>query len=287
MRVGIGQFSYHRYFGELTRWERSPDVRWNLNDFMQRAASHGVSTVGVQTSYLTPKETERLPELAAFHGLEMILEWGHPVGLDMGRSSQAVQDLRSWMELAHRWSIPLLRIVGGYPTLRGQEPLETQIRRLATILREISLEAMDLGITIAIENHADFTPLELQALIQETGSGNLRALLDFGNCIRLGADLIPSIRSLASLIVAVHLRDLVVLPQSIGNPQAFWPTAPLGHGSLDIAGALQELYRSGFQGCLLLELTNLHANWAEQEDEVINQSLMWLRRWWQAEGRIL
>jgi len=286
MKVGIGQFSFHRYFGEVTRWEQAPDIRWTVNDFMQRAASHGVKTVGVQTSYLTQAEAECLPEIAAAHGLEVILEWGHPVGLYMGLSPQAVYDLRGWMGRAHRWCYPLLRIVAGHPTLRGQEPVETQIRRLAPILRRISAEARDLGITIALENHGDFTPLELQTLIGETGSGNLRALLDFGNTVRLGADLITSIRSLASLIVAVHLRDLQVLPESIGDPLAFWPTVPLGCGALEIDGALQELYRTGFQGCLLLELTNLHEKWATQEDEIIHQSLTWLRKWRRANSSL-
>jgi sugar phosphate isomerase/epimerase len=107
----------------------------------------------------------------------------------------------------------------------------------------------------------------------------LRALLDFGNTVRLGADLVSSVRDLAPLIVAVHLRDLVVLPKSIGDPLAFWPTAPLGRGSLDLAGALRELYRGGFDGCLLLELSNLHPNWAGQEEEVISESLLWFKQW--------
>lgn len=279
MNVGIEQFSYHRYFGEVTRWERDPGVRWNLTDFMQRAVSHKVSIVGVQTCFLSAKEKELLPEIAAVHGLEVILEWGHPDGLRMGRSQDAVRNLRGWIAKAGLWSFPLIRIVAGYPTLRGQEPVDEQIERLVPILRELCLEANESGVTIAIENHADFTPRELQALIFATDQPNLRAVLDFGNCVRLGEELVSSIRSVAPLVDVVHLRDLVVLPESLGNPLALWPTAPLGSGSLDIAGALQELSNGGFHGCLLLELSPLHADWAEQEDQVIHQSLAWLKEW--------
>ena len=279
MKVGIGQFSYHRYFGEVSRWERDPGTRWNLTDFMERAVSHKVRFVGVQTCFLSVEEKDLLPEIARAHGLGVILEWGHPDGLRMGKSPEALCDLRSWIAKAGRWAFPLLRIVAGYPNLRGQEPVETQICRLVPTLRQLCREACDLGVTLAIENHADFTPQELQTLISATGVPNLRLVLDFGNCVRLGEDLISSSRSVASLVDAVHIRDIVVLPQSLGKPQALWPAAPLGRGSLNISGALQELYNGGFQGSLLLELSSLHADWAEKEDYVIGQSLVWLKEW--------
>jgi 3-oxoisoapionate decarboxylase len=225
------------------------------------------------------EEKELLPEIAATHGLEVILEWGHPDGLRMGTSQAAVRDLRSWIAKAAVWSFPILRIVAGYPTLRGQEPVDAQMERLVPILRELCLEAKEVGVTIAIENHADFTPSELQALICATVQPNLRAVLDVGNCVRLGEELLSSVRCLLPWVDVVHLRDLVVLPESLGNPLALWPTAPLGCGSLDIAGVLQELQNSEFQGSLLLELSPLHADWAEQEDEVIHQSLAWLKEW--------
>ena len=279
MKVGIGQFSYHRYFGEVAHGEHDPGVRWGLADFMQRAISHKVGVVGIQTCFLREDETESLPEIAAEYSLEVILEWGHPDGLKMGRSLDSVQDLRNWILRAGRWSFPLLRIVAGYPTLRGVEPVDVQIRRLVPLLRELSLEAMEWGITLAIENHADFTPVELTRLIHETDSSNLRAVLDVGNSIRLGQDLISSIRCLAPLADVVHLRNLTVLQESLGNPLASWPTAPLGCGSLDMAAALRELYNAGFHGYLLLELSPLHERWAGEEDEVIRQSLIWLREW--------
>jgi len=94
MKLGIGQFTYHRYFGELTPWESDPGVRWNTNDFLGHAAAHGADTVGVQTCYLTAQDIETLPEMAAAHNLDVIIEWGHPAGLAMGKSAAAVQDLR-------------------------------------------------------------------------------------------------------------------------------------------------------------------------------------------------
>jgi len=76
---------------------------------------------------------------------------------------------------------------------------------------------------------------------------NLHAVLDFANAVRLGEDLTQSVHDLAPLARVVHLRDLVILPESIGT-DAPWPAAPLGCGSLDIGKALQELYNGGFSG---------------------------------------
>jgi sugar phosphate isomerase/epimerase len=279
MNVGIGQFSYHRYFGDLTHGEADPGVRWGLADFLEKARSYGVDTVSLQTCYLSPREIAHFPEITAPYGLNIILEWGHPDGLQMGLSQAAVEDLRVWIERAEKWTHPLLRIVAGYPNFRGQEPVDTQIKRLVPIVNDLCTEAMERGVTLAIENHADFSPAELRKLIAAVSAPNLRAVLDFGNAVRVGANLIQSIRTLVSAAQIVHLRDLVVLPESQGNPQASWPTAPLGGGSLDINNALYELYHCGFTGCLLLELSHLHDPWAGQEDVVLAHNLRWLENW--------
>jgi sugar phosphate isomerase/epimerase len=284
LNLGLGQFSYHRYYGDLTHGETDPGASWGLADFLDKAKSHRVGVVGLQTCYLTPSEIEHFPEITAKWGQQIMLEWGHPDGLRMGKSPASIQDLLSWIARAGRWSIPLLRIVAGYPNFRGQELVEVQTRRLIPILKELCSVAKDYGITLAIENHADFTPAELKKLIEATDEPNLEAVLDFGNSVRVGEDLIQSVRSLASMASVIHLRDLLILPESIGDPTAPWPAAPLGCGSLPIGNALQELYAGGFSGYLLLELSHLHANWEGREDDVIRQSLLWLKEWETSKG---
>ncbi|MBI3667849.1 MAG: sugar phosphate isomerase/epimerase [Acidobacteria bacterium] len=235
-----------------------------------------MKTVAVQTSYLTAEETERLPGIRSGSGLEWILEWRHPAVLEMGKCPQAARDVERWLDVASSSSISLLRVVAGYPSFRGQEPVDLQQRCLAPLMREICSEAARRGITIGIENHANFTPLELLELIERVGAANLRAIFDTGNCVRLGADPVLSARTLAPVTVAVHLKDLVVLPASVGNPLGPWPSAPLGRGSLDIRGVISTLFSAGFDGCFLLELSPLHTDWTD-EGQVIEESLCWLR----------
>ncbi len=44
MIVGLDQFSYHRFFGDVfTNWENDPGVCWNLDDFLRRGTSRGIN----------------------------------------------------------------------------------------------------------------------------------------------------------------------------------------------------------------------------------------------------
>jgi hypothetical protein len=56
VKIGIDQFSYHRYFGEVTRWETDPGVRWTVSDFIRRAACLQLDAVAFQTHYLNSKD---------------------------------------------------------------------------------------------------------------------------------------------------------------------------------------------------------------------------------------
>jgi 3-oxoisoapionate decarboxylase len=276
LKIGINQFSYHRYFGELTPWETDPGVRWSVAEFIRRAGSLKLDAVSLQTHYLGPNDLQIVKDECQVFDLVWIIEWGHPDGLKMGTSKEAVADLRRWLHTTSTLGGRLMRIVAGYPTYRGLEPVPTQVARLIPLLREASQEASDLGIVLALENHADFTPLELVDLLGKVGAPNLRATFDTGNCVRLGADLIESAQCIAPLTEIVHLKDLCVLEESRGNPNASWPSAPLGLGKLDIPGVLAVLHRQGFDGYLLIEMAHMHSSWPD-EDKAVADSVLWLK----------
>jgi sugar phosphate isomerase/epimerase len=277
MKIGIDQFSYHRYFGEVTRWETDPGVRWTVTDFIRRAGSLQIDAVSLQTHYLKTEDLKISKDECLKFNLTWIIEWGHPDGLKMGTSPEAVADLKRWLRVTSLLDGKLVRIVAGYPTYRGREPVSAQMERLTPLLRKLCREAADLGLVLALENHADFTPLELIELIGRVEAPNLRATFDTGNCVRLGADLIDSASRIAPLTEIVHLKDLWVPEDSRGNPNASWPSAPLGQGMLDIPGVLAALRRRAFDGYLLIEMAHMHSRWPD-EDEAVAQSVLWLRK---------
>jgi sugar phosphate isomerase/epimerase len=114
-------------------------------------------------------------------------------------------------------------------------------------------------------------------LIGQVGSPNLRATFDTGNCVRLDADLIKSTWCIAPMTEIVHLKDLWVLENSRGDPNASWPSAPLGQGMLDVPGVLTALHGQGFDGYLLIEMAHMHSRWPD-EDKAVAESVLWLNR---------
>jgi sugar phosphate isomerase/epimerase len=277
VKIGVNQFSYHRYFGEVTQWETDPGIRWTVADFIRRAASLQVDAVSLQTHYLNSEDLRFVKDECLKYNLTGILEWGHPDGLKMGTSPEAASQLRKWLRTTSLLGGKLVRIVAGYPTYRGREPIVAQMERLTPLLREVCREAADLGVVLALENHADFTPLELVELIGRVGAPNLRATFDTGNCVRLGADLMDSTRRIAPLTEIVHLKDLWILENSRGDPNASWPSAPLGQGMLDVPGVLAALHQRAFDGYLLIEMAHMHSRWPD-EDQAVAESVLWLRK---------
>jgi sugar phosphate isomerase/epimerase len=276
MRVGVNQFSYHRFFGETTPWETDPGVRWTLPQFLDRAVALGVDLVSLQTAYLGSIATPVLAdELAARH-LDFIIVWGHPAGLEMGTSLEAASNLRQWIRKTSGLGGKVLRIVAGHPKYRGPEPISVQISRVVPLLRELGEEASAHGLVLALENHADFTPAELVEVIVRVGRPQLRAAFDTGNCVRLGAPLCESCKHIAPITEIVHLKDLLLLEASLGDPNSSWPSAPLGKGSFDLVGVLRHLEGNGFDGPLLVELSHMHPNWPD-EDKAVWESVQWLR----------
>ncbi len=118
-------------------------------------------------------------------GLQFVLEWGHPDGLKMGTSLESAHAVASWIPMAAKSSLKILRIVVGYSNYRGREPVAVQQQRLARILEELCDVAQEYDVILAIENHGDLTPLEVVEIIQMVGQPNLRLCFDTGNCVRL------------------------------------------------------------------------------------------------------
>ena len=283
IRIGVNQFSFHRYYGEILRRETDPQERWDLNAFLDKVEPLDLDAISLQTIYL--QEAEICDLRAASAGFrETILEWGHPDGLQMGKSEAAEADALQWIRRAQELEMDLMRIVAGYPSYRGQEPVADQIRRLTPVLQRLCDRAAETRLDLALENHADFTPLELKQLIEAVGRENLGAAFDTGNCVRLGVELLGGARTIAPYTSMVHLKDIVQLPESVGDPLAVWPSAVFGQGTTDVAGALDILTAVDFAGPVLVELSALYP-FGGDEGEAVAACVDWLRRYVATYGR--
>ncbi len=278
MRVGIDSYSYHRYFGEIRVGEEDPGIRWTTWDFLDRAAELGVDGVSMETCYLDLHDSdkrERLVDSLDRTGLDGVLAWGHPGGLEMGTSDQRLNDLLRLIEIAAGMGIPLVRIVVGTFTHWQSEPAERSVRRLVPRVRSACRHAEERGIRLAIETHTALPVAALAELVERVDAPNLGLVLDTSNVVRVGSDLMEAARLLAGITEMVHMKDLDLSEAGFGDPGGWWPCKSLGAGDLDLQGVLEELLSVGFTGLICVELATLPPG--SDEDSMVTESVAWLR----------
>ncbi len=128
-------------------------------------------------------------------GMGSIFRW-HPMA-EKGRQLLAaagrdtsVSDARIVVEhlhVARKLGSPILRCVGGNLLTRDEGHDMTALSDQAVaILREACRAAEDLGLKIALENHADFTVRELASILARVGSPAFGFTVD---CANLAFDL--------------------------------------------------------------------------------------------------
>ncbi len=280
MRVGIDTYSYHRFFGEIRDGESDPGIRWTTWNFLDRSIELAVDGVSLETCYLNldepgfvPRLTERLDEA----GLERILAWGHPGGLEVGKSEAKVEDLLRTLDHAETIESSLMRIVLGTYTHWQQEPEPDSIQRLVPIIRDLCREAAERGIALAIETHCVISVDGLRELIERVGSDNLGVVLDTANVVRVGSDLVEATKRLAPYTRMLHIKDLDLAEASFGNPGGWWPCVPLGQGDLDLTSALDVLREANFDALACVEMATLPEG--IDEDTAVADGVVWLRNY--------
>lgn len=280
MRIGVDSYCFHRYFGDL--WpglDRDPGTRWQVSDVVSFARQLGIAGVSLETCFMPSMEPTFLRNLRGTlddAGLERVLAWGHPTGLDGGTNPATLMDLKRHLTSTVALGATIMRIVASLT--RYSPELEAQYaNRLVPMLREAARAAADEGVTLALENHGDFTADSLLRLLELVDSPHLRVTLDTGNALRVLEDPVEATRKLAPYTVATHIKDVTT---GHGSPQDFlyWPATPIGRGAIDIPSILQALYDAHYDGLLCVEIDNPAPAWRRYpEEELVRQSVDFLR----------
>jgi sugar phosphate isomerase/epimerase len=114
---------------------------------------------------------------------------------------------------------------------RGQTPLAALMENTAALFRSVRSQALDLGVRIALENHAgDMQAHEVRAIIEEAGKDAVGSCLDTGNPMWVVEDPLLSLEILGPYVVTSHVRDSVVYENPRGA-SAQWTA--LGDGIID------------------------------------------------------
>lgn len=278
MKVGIDSYCYHRYFGEIYPDQDDPGIRWTFQDFVNRAAELEVDGVSLESCFFENFESGYLSEIQASldeKGLERVLAWGHPDGLEAGRNNDAWREMNALITKAQFMGANIMRIVASSLMFR-YEPHGPQIEAVVKMLKESVRIAEDCGVVLALENHIDYTSAEIEEILDRVGSDALKVNFDTGNTLRMMEDPVDAARRLGPYTVATHTKDLDACRHVRPEEWYFFSSVPVGTGLIDMPGVVHALKESGYDGVLAVETDHHKDN--QDEDQLVAQSVAYLKK---------
>ncbi|MEZ4680404.1 MAG: sugar phosphate isomerase/epimerase family protein [Caldilineaceae bacterium] len=150
------------------------------------------------------------------------------------RRGTAVEQLSTMLHVAEVLGSPVMRtLLGSNADRRTETPVATHVANTIRALQSVRDQAMDLGIKIAVENHAgDLLGRELKALVEEAGPEFVGVCIDSGNPLWMGESPYVTLAHLAPYVVMSHIRDTAIWPHPQG---AVVQWVAMGDGGTDIA----------------------------------------------------
>ena len=111
-------------------------------------------------------------------------------------------------------------------------PIEACMEETIRVFRAVKSQALDLGVKIALENHAgDMQAREVRTIIQESGADIVGSCLDTGNPTWVMENPLVTMEVLGPFVLTTHVRDSAVFDHPRGAA-AQW--VALGEGNVDL-----------------------------------------------------
>ena len=151
----------------------------------------------------------------------------------------AEEQLTRMLDAAKVIGSPLVRTVVG--SAADRNPIERHIESTVRVLRNVRSRAMDLGIKIAIENHAgDMQAREMKSLVEAAGKEFVGVCLDSGNPLWTLEDPHLTLETLYPYVLTAHFRDTAVWRVPEGAAVAW---VRMGEGNVGIADYVAKFRR--------------------------------------------
>jgi 3-oxoisoapionate decarboxylase len=251
-RFKVGIDSYGLEFRRLTPFE--------LLDWALMNDAEGVQFSGIDPALGLEVDKPFLEELGAYAAENnLYLEWGGgqhiPLDLASGkpRDIQAVN--RKAAEEARILGVSVIRSCSGGLMRWTPDalPTETYLRLSAESLKGQLPMFRDLGVTLALETHFEFTTFEILRLFDMCGVApgeGLGICLDTMNLLTMLEDPVPATRRVLPWIVATHIKDGGILLRDEGLVS--FPVEA-GEGIIDFAAIFDLLAAQPWRVNLSLE----------------------------------
>lgn len=280
LKVGIDNYSYHRFFGEVYPQQAPPNKQLTTEDFLERAKDLGVDGISLESCFIKSFDSEYLAELKSTldgYGFDRVWAWGHPDGLEGGKNEAMLTDMIEHISYAKAIGAEVMRVVGSSLAFRF-EPHEPQLEKLTKMFKEAVKVAEELNIKMAVENHFDFDSDEFLALIEEVGSPFFGLTFDTGNFTRMLDEPVKAMEKLGKYVYATHIKDLKITPNTPADEWYFFSSVPVGDGYVNIPQLVKMLNDLNYQGLLAVELDFTHPEYAGQEDAAVEKSVKYLQK---------
>src|SRR5579884_1467303 len=230
--------------------------RWKDMQLLDYGASLGVDTVQISSSEdyssLDPAHLAEVREHAAKLGIQIDAGIGCICPLSKSwnpKSPPAEHKLVDGLKVAKAVGARSMRcFMGSSADRRSDRPIEPLMEETIRVFREARAQALDLGVKIALENHAgDMQAREVRTIIEESGKDFVGACLDTGNPMWVMENPLVTLEVLGPYALTTHVRDSVVFEHPRGAA-AQW--VALGDGDVDWPAFLA-LYRKLCPAALL------------------------------------
>lgn len=280
LKVGIDNYSYHRFFGEVYPQQEAPEKQMTTDDFLKRAKDLGVDGVSLESCFIKSFDTAYLAELKSAldgYGFDRVWAWGHPDGLEGGKNEAMLPDMIEHISHARAIGAEVMRVVGSSLAFRF-EPHEPQLKKLTKMFKEAAKVAEEKNIKLAVENHFDFDSDEFLALIEEVGSPNFGLTFDTGNFMRLLDEPVKAMDKLGKYVFATHIKDIKIYPGVNADEWFFFSSVAVGDGYINFPQLAKMLKALNYTGLLAVEIDFPHPDVGTHEDEAVEKSVKYLQK---------
>ncbi len=188
-----------------------------------------------------------------------------------------MERLRQGLHLAHAMGVPMVL------TATGDEQTAEGTARAHTAVRQLAVEAADLGLKLGIKPHvgrAIHNTETALAMIEAVDAPNLGLDWDISHIYREHEDPAESFRRLAPHVLTVRLRDASSREPAVGPPEMQVP----GRGVLDFHSVLAAIRESGYQGDVSVDIVGTKDYPADRIMGIIAETRGYLRRCMQEIG---
>jgi sugar phosphate isomerase/epimerase len=280
MKVGIDHYSYHRFFGEVYPQQQKPDAQMTVEEYIDRAGKMGCDGITLESCFLPRFDKDYLATLKGMmdeRRFDRVYGWGHPDGLEGGRSPKAFDEMMASFDHAKAVGADVMKVTGASLMFRN-EPHGPMLEKLTKQLSEAVKVAEKYNIRMAVENHIDFIPEEMLQLIENVNSPFLGMNFDSGNFLRLLSDPVKGMQKLAKYVLSTHIKDLKPIKGVSVDEWYFFACTPVGDGLVDNQALARLLKENAYKGFLAVEIDFLHPDYGTGEFKAIEKSVRELKK---------